>query len=109
MPHPPTEMMRSWVEQDVTALAHSAGDPTTSAISTPEAPRDPGGSDARGYPRVARLLRAQRGHRGRYSVTLRDLSGRLNDISSFGTTITSEVGSVAFFPWQAVLRIVLAP
>jgi hypothetical protein len=104
----PTEVVRSWVGQNVTALAHSAGVPATPAISTPEVPRGtrklrrPGVTQGPPWPHWAR------GNRGRYSVMLEDLSGSLNDTSSFGTTITSEVGSVAFFPWHAVLRIVLA-
>jgi hypothetical protein len=105
----PTEVVRSWVGQDVTAFAHSAGVPATPAISTPEVPRGtrrlrrPGVTQGPQWPHWAR------GNRGRYCVTLGDLSGSLNDTSSFGSTITSEVGSVAFFPWHAVLRTVLAP
>ena len=75
----PTEVVRSWVGQDVTAFAHSAGVPDTLSISTPEVPRGtrrlrrPGVTQEPPWPHWAR------GNRGRYCVTLGDLSGSLND------------------------------
>ena len=110
IPNVPTEVMRSWVGQDVTVLAYSAGAPTIPAAGTPggvpgtpetTTPGDTGVAPAASRPREAVAAG--------YSVVLSDFSGRLDDISSFGAAITTQEGQGAFFPWHAVLRIVLAP
>ncbi len=111
VPNVPTEVMRSWVGQDRTVLAYSAGAPTIPATGTPggvpETPEPPTPGSTPGTPAAPTPWEAVAAG---YSVALRDFSGRLDDISSFGATITTaETGTVAFFPWHAVLRIVLAP
>ncbi len=110
VPGVPTEMMRSWVGQNVTVLAYSAGAPTLPAAGAPGGvPGTPETPTAGSTPMPPATATPGEAVAAGYSVVLSDFSGRLDDISGFGATITAETGQVAFFPWHAVLRIVLAP
>ena len=66
IPNVPTEVMRSWVGQDVTVLAYSAGAPTIPAAGTPGGgPWDPRDHDARRHRSGPSGIEARGSRRGR--------------------------------------------
>lgn len=76
-----TDIPRSWVGQDVVIWARSEGHPL----------EDTHGRIVSGYDQA-----------------IGEFSGRLEGVDDLGPTLTMENGSLAFFPWYSVARIVLA-
>ena len=110
IPNVPTEMVCSWVGQGVTVPAYSASAPTIPAAGTPEGvPETPETTTPGGTGVALAASRPGEAVAAGYSVVLSDFSERLDGISSFGAAITTQEDQVAFFPWHAILRIVLAP
>lgn len=76
-----TDAPRSWVGQDVVIWARSEGHPF---------------EDAHG-----RIVAG-------YDQAMDKFSGRLEGVNDLGATLAIEDGVLAFFPWDAVARIMMA-
>jgi hypothetical protein len=76
-----TDIPRSWVGQDVVIWARSEGHPL----------EDTHGRIVSGYDQA-----------------MGEFSGRLEGVNDLGPTLAMENGSLAFFPWASVARIMLA-
>jgi hypothetical protein len=76
-----TDTPRSWVGQDVVIWAPSEGHPLEEAHGLVDAG---------------------------YDQAMGEFSGRLEGVNDLGSTLAMENGSLAFFPWYSVARIMLA-